>query len=211
MLTKRCFRTLARLEGGDFVSQSCRRLLWEDYGVSVGLYSYGACLIPGCFPRGVKVGRYVSVAHTVRVTLQNKPTDRLAMHPYFYEVQHNGGIESGIKYDVDLVIDHDAWLGDGALITPGCRRIGIGAVVGAGAVVTKDVPDFAVVVGNPAKILRYRFSEDLQKRILQTRWWELSPGQVLQLGLPITESLRVEHFEKMGGGTRGERVGNVDA
>ena len=73
-----------------------------------------------------------------------------------------------------LEIGHDAWLGVNSIITTGCHRIGIGAVVGAGAVVTKDVPDFAIVGGNPARILRYRFPEDIRQRILEGRWWERS-------------------------------------
>ncbi|MBZ5583330.1 MAG: hypothetical protein LAQ30_14200 [Acidobacteriia bacterium] len=58
------------------------------------------------------------------------------------------------------------------MITSNCVRIGIGAVVGAGAIVTKDVPDFAIVAGNPARILRYRFPETTRQRILESRWWE---------------------------------------
>ena len=80
-----------------------------------------------------------------------------------------------------LEIGHDAWLGQGAIITPGCKRIGTGAVVGAGAIVTKDVPDFAVVGGNPARIIRYRFSADLQELILTSRWWEKSVDEIAPL------------------------------
>jgi UDP-3-O-[3-hydroxymyristoyl] glucosamine N-acyltransferase len=71
-----------------------------------------------------------------------------------------------------LEIGDDAWIGDRAIITPGCSRIGIGAIVGAGAVVTKDVPDFAIVGGNPSKLLRYRFDDRTIAIILESRWWE---------------------------------------
>jgi acetyltransferase-like isoleucine patch superfamily enzyme len=173
-IASRVLKRIAALEGGYFFSATVRALIHRHHGVSVGAYSYGPCLSPGGLPPGVTVGRYVSMAADVRVSLLNKPMDRLAMHPFFYEPEYNGGIESGIEYLVALVIEHDAWIGDSALILPGCRRIGLGAVVGGGSVVTRDVPDFAVVGGNPAKIIRSRFDEQTQELIRASRWWERS-------------------------------------
>ncbi len=173
-LAARFLKRVASLEGGYFFSATVRELIHRYHGVSVGAYSYGPCLSPAALPRGVTVGRYVSMASDARVSLLNKPMDRLAMHPFFYEPQFNGGIDSGIEYLVPLVIEHDAWIGDSALILPGCRRIGIGAVVGGGSVVTRDVPDFAVVAGNPAKTIRSRFDEKTQEIIRASRWWERS-------------------------------------
>ncbi len=64
--------------------------------------------------------------------------------------------QQGSKPKSELIIACDVWIGTRAMILPGCRHIGYGAVIGAGAVVTKDVPDYAVVGGNPAKVLKYR-------------------------------------------------------
>lgn len=64
--------------------------------------------------------------------------------------------EQGAKEKTALQIESDVWIGARALILPGCSRIGKGAIIGAGSVVTKDVPDFAIVGGNPAKVIRYR-------------------------------------------------------
>jgi len=93
------------------------------------------------------------------------------MHPFFYNhklgLVKEDSIESG-----STEIGGDAWIGERAILTPKCRRIGIGAVVGAGAVVTKDVDDFSIVAGNPARHLRYRFDGGVRQRLLDSRWWE---------------------------------------
>ena len=70
-----------------------------------------------------------------------------------------------------LVIGNDVWIGHNAIILPSVSNIGDGAVIGAGSVVTKDVPPFAVVAGNPAKIILYRFSEEKIREIMKSPWW----------------------------------------
>lgn len=72
----------------------------------------------------------------------------------------------------DVVIGHDVWIGVRAVVLRGVS-IGTGAVVGAGAIVTKDVPPYAVVAGVPARVLRYRFSSDQIAELLNSKWWEL--------------------------------------
>lgn len=70
--------------------------------------------------------------------------------------------EQGSKEKSQLTIDGDVWIGARAIILPGCKRIGYGSIVGAGSVVTKDVPDYAIVGGNPAKVLKYRNQEEVE-------------------------------------------------
>jgi len=172
-LRRYCSALACKLEGGSLYSLTMREILLRYHGVRVGAYSYGECMIPGSFPAGVTVGRYVSVGPAVRVFLRNHPLDRLSMHPFFYNSQLDFLTEDSIPTG-SLEIGHDAWIGACAIITAGCSRIGIGAVVGAGAVVTKDVSDFAIVGGNPARLIRFRFPDHLQEVILASRWWERS-------------------------------------
>lgn len=170
-------RLARRWEGGPCYSRTWRRLLWERNGVEVGAYSYGALMELTPHPRkGLRIGRYVSMALTMRWGL-NHPMDRLSTSPMFYPGRY------GYMFNVHeplptLEIGHDAWIGENAVIMPGCSRIGIGAVVGAGAIVTRDVPDFAIVTGVPASVRRYRFDEPLRERILASRWWDCDLGQL---------------------------------
>ena len=166
-------RMALSLEGGQFYSATVRIILERYYKVRVGAYSYGEGLLPGVFPPGVTVGRYVSMAPGVRVFLRNHPVERLSLHPFFYNSQLGFVAQDTITSGV-LEIGHDAWIGERVIITPGCSRIGLGAVIGAGAIVTKDVPDFGVVAGNPAKFLRFRFPPDMQDIIRNSKWWERS-------------------------------------
>jgi acetyltransferase-like isoleucine patch superfamily enzyme len=71
-----------------------------------------------------------------------------------------------------LRIGHDVWIGDRVTILSGCKSIGDGAVVAAGAVVTRDVAAFSVVGGVPARVIRMRFPEERISEIVASRWWE---------------------------------------
>lgn len=169
-LRRLCLALSLRLEGGQFYSYSARCIMERQYGVVIGAFSYGFCFQPGAFPPGVRVGRYVSIADEVTIILRNHPTSWLSTHPFFFDQRLRYVDRDRVAFG-KLEIQHDAWIGHRVTITPGCSRIGIGAVVGAAAVVTKDVPDFAVVAGNPARVLKYRFPEDIQHAILRSAWW----------------------------------------
>ena len=71
-----------------------------------------------------------------------------------------------------MVIENDVWVGHGAIILPAVTRIENGAIIGAGCVVTENVPPFAIVAGNPGRIIKYRFDEIMIETIQRSRWWE---------------------------------------
>jgi len=77
--------------------------------------------------------------------------------------------------DVDITrlnIGNDVWIGSNALLLPQTRNIGHGAVIGAGAVVNKDVPPYAVVVGNPGLVVRFRFPPKVIDELIASKWWD---------------------------------------
>ncbi|MEP0201340.1 MAG: CatB-related O-acetyltransferase [Halioglobus sp.] len=169
-------RLLSKLEGGEMQSATLREIMSRYYGVRIGAHSYG-CFDAARFPRGTRVGRYVSVGPGVEVYRRNHPLDRLSLHPYFYNPKCGADALADVATP-DLEICADAWLGARAIILPGCKRVGLGAVLAAGAVVTKDVPDYAIVAGNPAQIRRYRFTREAIAAAESSRWWFDAPDTV---------------------------------
>jgi acetyltransferase-like isoleucine patch superfamily enzyme len=156
-----------------------RRYFSTRHGIDVGQYSYG-CFDRWRMPGPMRVGRYCSISSTTRSVLSNHPTDSLTTHPALYE-RSFGVVEADLIESEPLVIEDDVWIGHGAIILPGCKLIGRGALIGAGAIVTKNVDRYAVVAGNPARKLRDRFAPDLIAAIEASRWWEMELDDLRQL------------------------------
>ena len=175
----RHFRALSqslctRLEGGLMQSRTWRDILHRHHGVEVGRYSYGDVLRPGCLPPGTRVGAYCSVGTGLIVRRRDHPVDRPILHPFFYN-SALGLLERDTIPAVQanpLSVGHDVWIGDRVTIVGGCRSIGNGAVIAAGAIVTRDVDPYTVVAGIPARALRTRFDETRIAEIEASRWWE---------------------------------------
>ncbi len=92
----------------------------------------------------------------------------------------------------DTVIENDVWIGYNATIMPGIH-IGNGAIIGTGALVTKDVPDYAIIGGNPAKIIRMRFDESTIKKLLEISWWNWDIEKIREnVDKLLTSELEIE-------------------
>lgn len=137
---------------------------------AIGAYTYirsGSELFGNC-----EIGRFCSIGSNVLVGLEkNKhPTDWLTTSLFTKELERRYASDNSVK---PTKIGNDCWIGRDAVIMSGVT-IGDGAIIGARALVTSDVPPFAIYAGMPAKLIRYRFSEELIKKITDSKWWTIS-------------------------------------
>lgn len=127
--------------------------------------------------QNVHVHNFSNIAAYVRIGATDHPMSRVTMHhftyrPTMYHLRTQNDVAFfKARYARTTTIGHDTWIGHGAIIKPGLT-IGHGSVIGSGAVVTKDVPNYAVVVGNPAKVIKYRFDDSTIEALLMIAWWE---------------------------------------
>lgn len=143
------------------------------------------------------IGKFCSIASHTRINPGNHPLDRVALNHFTYRASAYGlGPDEAGFFDwrrADRVaLGNDVWLGHGVIVLAGVS-IGTGAAIGAGAVVTKDIPPFAVAVGNPARILRFRFPEAIRAALLRIAWWDW-PRDRLAAALQDIRTLSAEEF-----------------
>lgn len=147
--------------------------------VTVGNYTYGRLNVLS-FNKEAKlyIGSFCSIAPNVTFILSaDHYINTISTFPFKVKVTRsvaNEGVSKG-----DIVVDDDVWIGYGATIMSGVH-IGQGAVIAAGAVVTKDVPPYAIVGGVPAKVLKYRFGQEMIEELLKIDYKKLSIEDVKQ-------------------------------
>lgn len=176
-LLRKCLRALiAKSEGGQAFSLTLREIVKKYHGFDIGIGSYGPCFNPEQTWIGygnLSVGKFCSLASGVCLYSRNHPYWHPSTSPLFYNSSFlNGTLDKDTVSFSRLRIGNDVWIGQYAVVLPSCNEIGNGAVIGAGSIVTKDVPPYAVVAGNPAKVLKYRFDEETIDKIESSKWWD---------------------------------------
>lgn len=133
----------------------------------------GACTYTGMntVVMEAEIGAYSAISWNVSIGGADHDYQRVAQHSLLYS-DFYGFCEQPAydRFGSKVHVGSDVWIAAGAVVTRGVT-IGDGAVIGANSVVTKDVPPYAVVVGAPAKIIKYRFSDEVVQRLLELRWW----------------------------------------
>lgn len=167
-------------------------------GCFVGRYTYGYKELLKMFPAAASIGRYCSINETARILI-NHPMEAVTTHPFidhpmFWNLQdyekkmeilkRNGTYSnnslcctSPIRDNPPVIIGNDVWIGANVCIMPGVH-IGDGAILAAGAIVTKDVEPYAIVGGVPAKLIKYRFEKEIIESFLRIKWWEWSVEKI---------------------------------
>jgi len=170
--------------------------------VNIGDFTYYSNLTIPRFGAATKlfIGKFCSLADNLTIVLGGEHrTDWITTYP-FNDLARNsyGYIKGHPKSKGDVVIGNDVWIADSVKIMSGVH-IGNGAVIGTNSLVTKDVSDYAIVAGNPAKLIRYRFDEETIKKLLEIAWWDCDLEMLSEI-IPILQSNNMqklfEFFDK---------------
>lgn len=174
--------------------------------LSISAFSYSSSRLS----QSTKIGRYCSIAQDCKVMGPEHPLDRISTHlvsfrPYWLNDirRRRGAAPYPAPFHEEhlgpVVIGNDVWVGQGVMFRPGVR-VGDGAVIAGGSVVVKDVPPYAIVGGVPAKVIRYRLSEQVREFAQKLQWWRYAPEAFagLRLDQPMDFLLALE--ERISGG-----------
>lgn len=158
------------------------RTMPDDYAATIAPY-----LFQGARERLV-IGAFCQIAQGVEfiTSTANHPMKGVSTYPFaVFDLPHMGHYMTQLDPAKDTIIGNDCWIGRDAVIMPG-TTLGDGVIVGTRAVVTGTVPDYAIVAGNPAKVIRMRYDDETIERLKDIAWWEWSKDKI-EVAIPAIE------------------------
>jgi chloramphenicol O-acetyltransferase type B len=175
---------------GEYVPPSTREALPQ---YEIGRATYGVPALPGVALADLRIGSFCSIAAGVTIFLGGEHrSDWVTTFPFAVLWPAAHGTPDHRRAKGDVVIGDDVWIGRSATIMSGVT-IGSGAIVAACSLVTKDVPPYTIVGGNPAVAIRTRFDERTIERLLAIGWWDWDDATIERF-LPLLLSDRVDEF-----------------
>lgn len=166
----------------------------------VGDYSY---IGPNCDITNTTIGKFCSIADNCRIGTASHTLNNISSSPIF-TLKNNGTGNSWIDKSIyhnnevkKVIVGNDVWIATRVIIRDGII-IGDGAIIGAGAVVVKDIPPYAVVGGVPAKIIKYRFSQEIIKKLEDIKWWNSTDKKLKEnISFFQSEDITIEKLEEL--------------
>jgi acetyltransferase-like isoleucine patch superfamily enzyme len=165
------------------------------HGWSIGDHTYGSPEVAGSGLAHLTIGKYTSIAAGVRIALGDHRSDTMTTYPFMSLPKYWAHLSPELEDHTtkgDVLIGSDVWIGSNVFIGSGVT-IGDGAVIGAHTIVTKDVPPYAIVVGNPGRVTRYRFPPETIAELQELAWWNL-PDDVVDSLIPLLLQTDAEAF-----------------
>jgi chloramphenicol O-acetyltransferase type B len=159
----------------------------------IGKHTYGLPMVlyPEC--ASLEIGAFCAIADHVRIFLGGEHrADWVTTYPFSKLWEQAAHIKGHPGTKGDVIIGNDVWLGMDSRIISGVH-IGDGAIIGTSAIVVQDVPDYAIVFGNPAKVIRYRFSSEIIASLLKIAWWNWEDEKIVEF-LPLLLNPDISEF-----------------
>jgi virginiamycin A acetyltransferase len=179
-------RIIRKIEGDLFLGKTSSRIYRECHDIEMG---YGVISFTDLrnISRGTTIGNYSTISENTKIFNANHPYKCFTTHALLYNPIF-GWSKEDVLPRTRLIVGHDVWTGYNSIILPSVNRIGNGAIIAAGAVVTRNVESYSIVGGNPAKFIKYRFTPDIIEMLEESKWWLLNKVELME---------NKERFEKI--------------
>jgi len=158
----------------------------RNYTIGEHSYTGAEFIAPGTI-----IGKYCSIAAGVKIGADYHPINYISTSPNLFKESYTNGKLSRFPH---IEIGHDVWIGYNVLIIKSCK-IGTGAVIGAGSVVTHDIPPYAIAYGVPARVVGYRFDKPTINKLLKSKWWDLAYNKLLELDFSVEPKVFLKNLE----------------
>lgn len=168
------------------------RTLPDDYAGTIAPYLYAGAR------ETLTIGKFCQIAQGVQfvTSTANHPMQGVSTYPFaVLDLPRMGAYMTQLDPAKDTIVGHDCWIGREAVLMPGAV-LGNGVIVGTRAVVTGTIPDYAIVAGNPAKVIRMRFDDHTILRLKSLAWWDWSKGDI-EAAIPALEKGDIDALEAL--------------